>query len=163
MAIKITTLSRPVRERVEYWTQSSSVGDLVIARTGGKVCYLGLTASTVNALNDLHFRFPQAKLSPIDHQLDLFSVDHVAMFGTDFQLLVWQELTHINRGERITYAELAARVGKPTAIRSVASAVGANPISLIVPCHRVVRSDGSLGGYYWGMDLKRKILHDERH
>lgn len=163
MAIKITTLSRPVRDQVEYWTQSSPVGDLVVARTSGKVCYLGLNASKVNALNDLHFRFPQAKFSPIAHTLDLSTVDHVAMSGTDFQLLVWQELTHIKRGERITYSELAARIGKPTATRAVASAVGANPISLIVPCHRVVRSDGSLGGYYWGMEIKRKILHDEQH
>lgn len=82
--------------------------------------------------------------------------------GTAFQQRVWRELTRIPRGETITYAELAKRVGSPGAVRAVGSACGANPAALIVPCHRVLRSDGALGGYRWGLERKARLLERER-
>ena len=82
--------------------------------------------------------------------------------GTAFQQRVWRELTRIPRGETITYAELARRVGSPGAVRAVGSACGANPAAVVVPCHRVLRSDGALGGYRWGLERKAKLLEAER-
>ena len=81
--------------------------------------------------------------------------------GTAFQQRVWRELTRIPRGETITYAELARRIGSPGAVRAVGSACGANPTALLVPCHRVLRSDGELGGYRWGLERKAKLLDRE--
>ena len=83
--------------------------------------------------------------------------------GTPFQKKVWKAILQIPRGKTITYKELAKRIGKPRAIRAVANAVGANPLLVIIPCHRVVRSDGSLGGYSGkgGMKTKLALLKKE--
>jgi len=78
--------------------------------------------------------------------------------GTPFQQRVWREIARIPRGETITYAELASRAGNPAAVRAAGAATGRNPISLIVPCHRVVGSDGSLTGYAGGLERKRRLL-----
>lgn len=83
--------------------------------------------------------------------------------GTEFQIRVWRELTKIKPGEVVTYQELAKRVGKQKAVRAVANAVGKNPFAPIVPCHRVIRSDGKLGGYSGkgGIRTKLKLLREE--
>jgi methylated-DNA-[protein]-cysteine S-methyltransferase len=78
--------------------------------------------------------------------------------GTDFQLAVWHELLKIGYGETITYAELARRIGKPSAVRAVGAANGANPIPVIVPCHRVIGSNGTLTGYGGGIERKQWLL-----
>ena len=80
------------------------------------------------------------------------------LIGSDFQRRVWQELRHIDYGQTLSYAQLAQRVGNSRAVRAVASANGANALSIIVPCHRVIGSDGSLTGYAGGIDVKRKLL-----
>jgi O-6-methylguanine DNA methyltransferase len=82
--------------------------------------------------------------------------------GTDFQLAVWRALCDFPYGETITYAELARRAGRPTGVRATGSANGANPLALIVPCHRVVASGGGLGGYGGGLELKQRLLAMER-
>ena len=82
----------------------------------------------------------------------------LAPSGTEFQLATWQELRTILYGETLSYGELAGRLGKPQAVRAVGAANGANPISIIVPCHRVIGSDGSLVGYGGGLDIKRRLL-----
>jgi AraC family transcriptional regulator of adaptative response/methylated-DNA-[protein]-cysteine methyltransferase len=81
--------------------------------------------------------------------------------ATAFQKQVWQALQRIPYGQTRTYADIAREIGQPSAVRAVANACGANPTALIVPCHRVVRSDGSLGGYHWGVERKRKLLAQE--
>jgi methylated-DNA-[protein]-cysteine S-methyltransferase len=78
--------------------------------------------------------------------------------GTPFQQRVWREIARIPRGETITYAELARRAGNPAALRAAGAATGHNPISLLIPCHRVVGSDGTLTGYAAGLERKRKLL-----
>ncbi|MDR0766674.1 MAG: MGMT family protein [Odoribacteraceae bacterium] len=83
------------------------------------------------------------------------------MRGTGFQLAVWRALLEIPPGRTLSYGEVAARAGYPRAIRAVGTAVGANPVSLIVPCHRVTRASGDAGGYRWGTRLKREILASE--
>jgi AraC family transcriptional regulator of adaptative response/methylated-DNA-[protein]-cysteine methyltransferase len=78
--------------------------------------------------------------------------------ATAFQARVWEELRRIPFGETATYSDIAQRIGKPDAVRAVASACARNPVSLLTPCHRVLRKEGSLGGYRWGLDRKRRLL-----
>ena len=82
--------------------------------------------------------------------------------GTVFQRRVWEELRRIPRGETRTYGQIAAAVGAPAAVRAVGSACGANPVALVVPCHRAVRTDGGLGGYAWGLPVKKRLLEIEK-
>ncbi len=82
----------------------------------------------------------------------------VVMIGTDFEVRVWQALLEIPMGRAVSYADIARRLGQPTASRAVGAAVGRNPISFVVPCHRVLRGDGSLGGYHWGLTRKRALI-----
>lgn len=82
--------------------------------------------------------------------------------GTAFQQAVWQELQRIPKGETRSYAQIAAAVGKPGAVRATGSANGANNVSVLIPCHRVVRTDGTLGGYAWGLEIKRELLRREQ-
>jgi len=86
----------------------------------------------------------------------------LALAGTPFQRRVWDALRGVAHGETISYAQLAHRIGAPTAVRAVGAAVGRNPVSVIVPCHRIVGSDGSLTGYAGGLDRKRALLELER-
>lgn len=85
----------------------------------------------------------------------------ISLKGTEFQLKVWKELQNIPYGETRTYKEIAQAIGKPKAIRAVASAIGKNPIMIIIPCHRVIGSDGKLHGYAYGLDLKKNLLNIE--
>jgi AraC family transcriptional regulator of adaptative response/methylated-DNA-[protein]-cysteine methyltransferase len=82
--------------------------------------------------------------------------------GTPFQRQVWEALRAIPAGERRTYGELAASLGRPSGARAVANACAANPVAIVIPCHRVVRGDGELGGYRWGAERKRALLAAER-
>jgi len=86
----------------------------------------------------------------------------LALAGTPFQLRVWEEVRRIPYGSTITYRELARRVGRPAAIRAAGAANGATPVPIVIPCHRVVGSDGSLRGYRWGVERKKKLLDAER-
>jgi methylated-DNA-[protein]-cysteine S-methyltransferase len=95
---------------------------------------------------------------------DLTAIDEVAVApsGTAFDLLVWSALREIPGGATASYTELAARIGRPSAVRAVAAACGRNPIAVFIPCHRVIRSDGALGGYAYGLERKRLLLEHER-
>jgi methylated-DNA-[protein]-cysteine S-methyltransferase len=116
---------------------------------------------------------PPPHLSPlieaVTQQLAAYFAGHPTDFaglpldpqGTPFQRRVWQELQKIPRGQAISYKELAARVGNPRASRAVGQANGRNPIPLIIPCHRVIAADGTLGGYSSGLDRKRWLLRHE--
>lgn len=82
--------------------------------------------------------------------------------GTDFQRKVWQEVRRIPVGATVSYAELATRVGNPTAVRAVGTAIGKNPLCIVIPCHRIIASSGQLGGYVAGLDRKRYLLAHEQ-
>jgi len=82
----------------------------------------------------------------------------VLVRGTAFQVKVWEALLRVPTGARVSYRKLADEVGKPTASRAVGSAVGKNPIAVLIPCHRVIREDGMLGGYHWGLSRKLALL-----
>jgi AraC family transcriptional regulator of adaptative response/methylated-DNA-[protein]-cysteine methyltransferase len=84
------------------------------------------------------------------------------LHGTPFQLSVWNAVRQVPAGETRTYAQIAAQIGRPSAIRAVGTANGANPVSILIPCHRLIRSDGGLGGYAWGLEMKRTLLQREK-
>lgn len=97
---------------------------------------------------------------------DRFFETHDAVlrvYGTPFQHSVWKGLAAIRPGEKVTYQQLANMLAKPAAVRAVASAIAANRIAYLIPCHRVVRSDGGLGGFRWGMDRKKRIINWEKN
>lgn len=148
---------------------SAPFGELIVASRADRLSYLAFTDAPEKHLDDLHARFPNETLhavtSPI-HQwvLDTFmcreTVDfsHLDVIGTPFQLRVWKEVHNIPFGCLRSYQEIALAVNHPKAIRAVGTAIGRNPIALIIPCHRVVRSDGALGGYRWGLAHKQALL-----
>lgn len=86
----------------------------------------------------------------------------ISVKGTDFQRNVWNALCEIPVGSTATYAQIAQKVGKSKAVRAVGTAIGANPVAWLIPCHRVLRTDGGLGGYRWGLELKMKMLEREK-
>ena len=109
-----------------------------------------------------------AQPDPVSNQLDRYFSRNsykfdlpIRLVGTDFQLEVWNELQKVPFGETRSYADIARRIGKPDAIRAVGTANGANPIAIIIPCHRIIGSNGSLTGYAGGLDNKKKLLDFE--
>lgn len=156
-----------------YGFHPTRFGEALIACAGGGICAVFFTTSQGRAegLHDLHNRWPEATYNEsatattpyLNHLLqvyDEFKTDplKIILMGTDFQLQVWRALLQIPFGEVINYENLANYLGRPQSTRAVASAVGKNPISLLIPCHRVLRKDKGLGGYRWGVERKITIL-----
>lgn len=112
-------------------------------------------------LQDWHHGVAQALEDYFHGNPASFAALDLDLKGTPFQLRVWQELRKIPYGETVSYQELARRLGKPKATRAVGQACGANPVPLIIPCHRVIAGDGSLGGYSSGLERKRWLLRHE--
>ncbi|WOF42861.1 bifunctional DNA-binding transcriptional regulator/O6-methylguanine-DNA methyltransferase Ada [Sphingopyxis indica] len=150
----------------------TSLGDMLVAATGKGVCRL----SFAEGREALEERFPAAELveggaefagllkQVVDAvETPALGFDHIPIDvkGTAFQEAVWRELRKIPAGETRSYAEIAAAVGKPKAVRAAGSANGANNVAVLIPCHRVVRSDGSLGGYAYGLPIKEELLKRE--
>lgn len=158
---EFTTIPKDFRISVK--SVESSFGPLVLGFSAYGLCYLGLGSCQ----HDLRKRFVGAVVQESDsseehHSTDLSSIERLCLIGTPFQRSVWRALLDVDRGHLTTYSALATRIGSPRAVRAVGSAVGRNPISIIVPCHRVVRLDGALGGYYWGEDIKGRLLTSEQ-
>jgi AraC family transcriptional regulator, regulatory protein of adaptative response / methylated-DNA-[protein]-cysteine methyltransferase len=149
----------------------TSLGPMLVAATGKGVCRLsfGEDGSAIRQ------RFPNAELIEGGAEFEALLAQVVAAVetpgdfahipidvkGTAFQEAIWHELRRIPLGETRTYAQLAAAAGNPGAVRAAGSANGANHVSVLIPCHRVIRTDGSLGGYAWGLDIKRELLARE--
>ena len=151
---------------IEYSFAGCRIGRLLIANTSKGVCFLGFSAGDdAAALEDMKKRFPLRSFEERESRLQRLAVEYcngnrkatvpLHVRGTPFQVGIWKKLAQIPEGSLSTYRSLASG-GKGA--RAVGNAVGANPVSYIVPCHRVVRSDGSLGGYYWGTSLKASLL-----
>lgn len=158
-------------ETIRWTIVESALGPMLLAATGKGICRLAFDDSA----DSLRRIFPNATLVEDDGSMAelvrgaLQAVERPAaapelpidVAGTAFQEAVWRELRRIPPGETRSYAQIAAAVGRPGAVRSAGSANGANHVSVLIPCHRVIRSDGSLGGYAWGLDRKRKLLEAE--
>jgi AraC family transcriptional regulator of adaptative response/methylated-DNA-[protein]-cysteine methyltransferase len=152
-----------------------SLGRLLVAATPRGVCRVSLGEDAAALAADLTAEFPAARIrkdrSTLEDAVTAIlayldgSEPHLALpldiRATAFQRRVWQELQRIPYGETRSYADVARRIGSPTASRAVARACATNPAALIIPCHRVVREDGGIGGYRWGPDRKKVLLANE--
>lgn len=160
-------------QTIQYATGPCSLGRVLVAVTERGVCAILLGDDAAELVDDLKRRFDAADLVPstalteelrqvvaaVDrHQPLALPLD---VRGTAFQQRVWAALGAIPAGQTVSYGELAAGIGKPEAVRAVASACAANPLAVVVPCHRVRRQDGTLGGYRWGLERKRELLDRE--
>jgi AraC family transcriptional regulator, regulatory protein of adaptative response / methylated-DNA-[protein]-cysteine methyltransferase len=161
---------------ISYGFHACPFGDAILMVTERGVCGLGfinedLGETRAEALADLQRRWPRASytLAPdqtAPHAAQIFQPEawradrpvRLVMIGTAFDVRVWEALLRIPIGRAVSYTDIARHLGQPTASRAVGSAVGRNPISFVVPCHRVMRGDGSLAGYHWGLTRKRALI-----
>ena len=161
---------------IAFTTAASPLGVLVVATTTRGICWIALGAEAAALEEGLRHEFPAASdiarddaalahvvaevLRRIDGDLPRAELP-LDVRGTAFQLRVWRELQRIPRGETRSYQQVAAAVGVPAGARAVGAACGRNPVSIVVPCHRVVTASGGLGGYAWGLDVKESLLERE--
>ncbi len=167
-------------ETIAYACRQTSLGLVAMGATRQGVCFVEFGEDADALVAALRKEFPGASVIPspaaetpeLDDWINALE-QHVSqgkpspdipldMRGTAFQIQVWRFLKSIQEGQVLTYGDVAQRIGKPRAIRAVASACARNRIALLIPCHRVLRADGNLGGYRWGLDRKRALLRAEQ-
>ena len=160
---------------VRFAVGQCTLGAILVACSGRGVCAISLGDDPEALVRELQDRFPQARLHAGDADFDALVARVVGLVddprapvalpldirGTAFQQRVWQVLQQVQPGQTLSYAELAARVGAAAAVRAVAGACAANVLAVAIPCHRIVRSDGGLSGYRWGVERKRALLDRE--
>lgn len=162
-------------QAIGYAAAVSPLGHLLIAATDKGLCSVILTATREKAVAELTQQFPAAELQPrpdlapmLDQVLSQLTEHPAALDlaldlrATAFQMRVWDALRAIPRGTTLTYAQLAKEIGQPTAVRAVARACATNPVAVVVPCHRIIGSNGTLTGYRWGIERKEKLLEIEK-
>ena len=162
-------------ETIRYAVAGTPLGLMLVGATARGICVVAFGESAEELERDLAERFPQAEVKQMDAELS-YAVEALVeamsespralalpldVRATAFQQRVWRELQAIPRGETRSYSEVAEAIGSPKSVRAVAAACGANPVAVVVPCHRVVGKDGSLTGYRWGVERKRALLAAE--
>lgn len=164
-----------MNKHIHFDIGSSSLGHVLVAIDDKGICALLLGDSLHAVRRELRLRFPAgqiehdvSRLRRVLPQVIAFTEGRSAALdlplnpaGTEFQRRVWRALRRIPAGSTASYAEVARRIDAPRSFRAVAQACGANPIALAIPCHRVVRNDGALSGYRWGVARKRALLERE--
>lgn len=162
---------------VVYGYYKTPAGEMFVALSGDAVCYLGFAPGGERdfPVRRMKNHMPFAAFSQNDQAIakiarkimaiwqgnDAAKKIPVILSGTGFQQRVWTELLKIPHGKKVSYKDVAVAIGRPTASRAVGGAVAANPVSLIVPCHRVVQSNGDINNYAWGNIIKKKLLEME--
>jgi AraC family transcriptional regulator, regulatory protein of adaptative response / methylated-DNA-[protein]-cysteine methyltransferase len=161
--------------RIRYTTFDTPLGRMLLAATEHGVCKISFGKDDNDLVRQLEDEFPQASGDRDEHGLGAWAEclndyleGRISQFdlpldphGTVFQQQVWAALRQIPYGETRTYAQIAQTIGQPTAVRAAAHAIASNPLAVVTPCHRVVRTDGGLGGYHWGMERKKALLKRE--
>jgi AraC family transcriptional regulator of adaptative response/methylated-DNA-[protein]-cysteine methyltransferase len=163
-------------ETIRFAVGACSLGAILVAATERGICAILMGDDPELLVHDLQDRFPKAQLVGADGEFER-TVALVVGFveaprigldlpldvrGTAFQQRVWAALRAIPAGETVSYTELAQRIGSPAAVRAVAGACAANPVAVAIPCHRVVRNDGGLSGYRWGIERKQALISREK-
>ncbi|WP_200915772.1 bifunctional DNA-binding transcriptional regulator/O6-methylguanine-DNA methyltransferase Ada [Jeongeupia sp. HS-3] len=162
-------------EAIRFGIGQCSLGALLVAATATGICRIELGDDAGTLLQRLQDLFPKASLIGGDAEFEDWMARVVGLIdapgigaslpldirGSAFQQRVWQALRAIPPGSTASYADIAERIGQPKAVRAVANACGANPLAVAIPCHRVVRTDGGLGGYRWGIARKEALLERE--
>ena len=152
-----------------------SLGSILVAQSEKGICAISLGDDADKLARDLQDRFPKAQIVGDDAEFQELVARVVGFVeqpsigldlpldvrGTAFQQRVWQALREIPLGKTASYRDIAQRIGAPRAVRAVAQACGANHIAVAIPCHRVVRRNGDISGYRWGVDRKRELLRRE--
>ncbi len=154
----------------------SSLGQVLVAATkkGIRAVFLGDNKATLMA--DFHKRFPgtipeqgcrafDETVKRVKNCVERPGLAHhlpLDILGTPFQKKVWAALRDIKAGSTVSYSDLAHKIGKPDSVRALANACGANPVAVLIPCHRVIRTDGKLSGYRWGIRIKKELLKREK-
>jgi AraC family transcriptional regulator of adaptative response/methylated-DNA-[protein]-cysteine methyltransferase len=160
---------------IEYAVGRCSLGAILVAVGHKGVCAILLGDEAAALLQNLQERFPHARLVSAAAKLQGLAAKVIKFIeapnvgldvpldarGTDFQQRVWQALRDIPAGSTASYTDIASRIGAPNSVRAVAHACAANAIAVAIPCHRVVRNDGALSGYRWGVERKRALLARE--
>lgn len=155
---------------VNYSYAETPFGNIIVASTHRGICYMAFAEEETVAFQLLQAHFPRAAFRQItdiiqQNALYIFTQDwkklnqiklHVK--GTDFQLKVWETLLQIPEGQLTTYGSIAGKIQKPQASRAVGTAIGSNPVAFLIPCHRVIQSTGTFGGYMWGINRKTAII-----
>ncbi len=166
---------RGAGERIVFGVGQSRLGAVLAAESARGVCAVFLGDDPDALVRDLEARFPKAEIEPGGPAFEARMAQVVGVVqgelpaadlpldvrGAAFQQRVWRALREIPAGETATYAQVAERIGSPGAVRAVGTACGANPVAVAIPCHRVVRRDGGLSGYRWGVERKRVLLERE--
>ncbi|MDR7208143.1 methylated-DNA--[protein]-cysteine S-methyltransferase [Flavobacterium piscis] len=155
---------------INYSFVESPFGNIIVASTQKGICFMAFAESEEIGFEDLKRKFPNAEFS---RKLDLVQQNALFIFqndwsklseiklhlkGTDFQLKVWETLLKIPLGKLSTYGSIAHQIEKPNASRAVGTAIGSNPVAFLIPCHRVIQSSGTFGGYMWGNTRKTAII-----
>jgi len=167
---------RTAQDEIRFAFGESSLGLVLVgvSEKGVRTIFLGDERDALRSA--LEHRYPRARLKSAAGDLDGAVREVVALIenprrgfdppldvrGTSFQERVWDALRRIPVGKTATYAEIARSIGAPQAVRAIAQACGANPLAVVIPCHRVLRSDGDISGYRWGVERKRQLLARER-
>lgn len=155
---------------INYSFAESPFGNILVASTSRGICHMAFADNETAALTRLKSQFPNAVFRQIvdwaqQNALNIFSSDwsglsqiKLHLKGTPFQLKVWETLLKIPMGHLTTYGTIAGKIEKPNASRAIGTAIGSNPVAFLIPCHRVIRSTGELGGYMWGETRKTAII-----
>ncbi|WP_374619186.1 bifunctional DNA-binding transcriptional regulator/O6-methylguanine-DNA methyltransferase Ada [Pandoraea sp.] len=163
-------------ESIRFAVAQSALGALLVAATSRGLCAVSLGDDPEALVKELQDRFPKAELVGADAAFERWVAQVVGFVesprvglslpldvrGTAFQQRVWEALRDVPAGQTASYAQIAARIGAPRAVRAVAQACAANTLAVVIPCHRIVRTDGALSGYRWGVERKRALLTHER-
>jgi len=165
-------------EQIRWSIADTALGQALVATTERGICMIELGEDAVALEAKLHAEFPRAQLERVDAGRDEFLAPRlravaealagrqaqvpVDLIGTAFQKKVWDALMKIPHGQTRSYTQIAEEIGHPRSMRAVANACANNHVAIVVPCHRVVRGDGSLGGYRWGLPMKQRVLERER-
>lgn len=159
---------------IRYSFLDTPFGQVIVASTPKGICHLAFCIDPTLALSELRSRFPAALYSeettethlqaiqPICTAIEAKAPIHLHIKGSPFQLKVWEALLKIPTGYLTSYGQIAKHTGDAKASRAAGTAIGANPIAYLIPCHRVIRSSGLLGGYRWGLDCKEALLAWEK-
>ncbi len=158
---------------IRYSYHQSPYGEVFIASTRRGICHLLFTDGELSAMERIRREYPNATLAESEESIHQEAADVIEnglggeetirlhLKGTPFQVAVWKALLRVPAGGAVTYAAVAESVEKPKAFRAVGSAVGRNPVALIIPCHRVIASTGVIGNYHWGSDRKAAMIGRE--
>lgn len=164
-------LNKTQQEEIFYGCQSTIFGDCCLVFNRQNILRLFFTDDREKTLQYFEQLTEKMNLKRYDEKakelIDQIFIERktfpLALKGTTFQLSVWKALQAIPFGEKTTYKAIAEVIGHPDATRAVGNAVGANPVAFLIPCHQVIRSDGQLGGYRWGVERKQKMLEWEKN